>query len=98
VYQTEKLLREQGEQMGEEKTKVEGDLQHLKDALGESDVDAIKRATEALGVTLQSVSQRLYEQASASSAGAEGAAAGDTPPADDDVVDAEIVDEGEQSA
>ena len=46
VYQTEKLLREQGEQMGDEKAQVESDLQSLKDALGESDVDAIKRATE----------------------------------------------------
>jgi molecular chaperone DnaK len=98
VYQTEKLLREQGEQMGDEKTKVEGDLQHLKDALGDSDVDAIKRATESLGTTLQSVSQRLYEQASASGAGTAAGADATGQPADDDVVDAEIVDEGEQSA
>jgi molecular chaperone DnaK len=99
VYQTEKLLREQGEQMGEEKAKVESDLQSLKDALGESDVEAIKRATESLGTTLQTVSQRLYEQASASSTTEGGAPGGDAgQPTDDDVVDAEIVDEGEQSA
>ena len=99
VYQTEKLLREQGEQMGEEKSKVEADLQQLKDALGGSDVEAIKSATESLATALQGVSQRLYEQASASNAGPEGAGGGDTPPADDDVVDAEIVDdEGEQTA
>jgi molecular chaperone DnaK len=98
VYQTEKLLREQGEQMGDEQAQVEANLQALKDSLGGSDLEAIKRATETLGTSLQSVSQRLYEQASASQAGPDGSTAGDAAAADDDVIDAEIVDEGEQSA
>jgi molecular chaperone DnaK len=97
VYQTEKLLREQGDKMGSEKEQVEANLQTLKDALGASDVDAIKSATEALATSLQGVSQRLYEQASA--AGEGGAADGSSAAQnDDEVVDAEIVDEGEQSA
>jgi molecular chaperone DnaK len=97
VYQTEKLLREQGEKMGSEKEQVEANLQALKDALGGSDIDAIKRATETLGTALQGVSQHLYEQANASGEGGAGAAGG-AGQNDDEVVDAEIVDEGEQSA
>jgi molecular chaperone DnaK len=97
VYQTEKLLREQGEKMGSEKEQVETNLQAVKDALGGSDIDAIKRATETLGTALQGVSQQLYEQANASGEGGAGAA-GDAGQNDDEVVDAEIVDEGEQSA
>ncbi len=98
VYQTEKLLREQGDNFqGDEKSKVEDALKSLKDALGGSDTDAIKSATEALVTASHGFTQRLYEQASASqSAGsaAGGAAGGDSSaPSDDEVVDAEIVDE-----
>ncbi|TML63475.1 MAG: molecular chaperone DnaK [Actinobacteria bacterium] len=91
VYQTEKLLKEQGEKLvGDEKDRVESSLKELKDALAGTDVDAIKRATESLMTTSQGFAQRLYEQAAqeAPSTG-DGAA----PPNDEEVVDAEIVDE-----
>ena len=96
VYQTDKLLREQGEKFeGDEKDKVEAALKALKDALGGSDVEKIKDATEALVNASHGFTQRLYEQAS-QSAGAPGAGGGDgagPAPSDDEVVDAEIVDE-----
>jgi len=94
VYQTEKLLREQGEKFeGDEKDKVESALKTLKDALNGSDVEKIKDATEALVNASQGFTQRLYEQAS-QSGGASSAPGGDGPaPSDDEVVDAEIVDE-----
>jgi molecular chaperone DnaK len=101
VYQTEKLLKEQGEKFeGSEKADVESALQGLKDALAGTNLEAIKDATEKLVGVSQSFSQRLYEQASSSASsggvGGEGAAGGgassDGGP-DDDVVDAEIVDE-----
>ena len=74
VYQTEKLLKEQGEKFeGTEKSDVESALQGLKDALAGTQVEAIKDATEKLVGVSQSFSQRLYEQASASaSAGSAG--------------------------
>ena len=101
VYQTEKLLREQGDKItGDEKDKVEAGLKELKDALGGSDIEAIKRATETLVTASQGFAQRLYDQASqeqAASGGAGGPGEGGAP-SDDEVVDAEIVDEGEQSA
>jgi len=91
VYQTEKLLKDQGEKItGDEKDTVEARLKELKDALGGDDIEAIKRATEGLVTASQTFASRLYEQA----AQAEGdASAGATPPNDDEVVDAEIVDE-----
>jgi len=98
VYQTEKLLRDQGDNFqGDEKEKVESALASLKEALGGSDLEQIKSATEALVTASHSFSERLYAQASASAQsgggsqpGGDGSADG---PSDDEVVDAEIVDE-----
>jgi molecular chaperone DnaK len=104
VYQTDKLLREQGEKIsGPEKEKVEQGLSSLKEALAGSDVEAIRRATESLVTASQEFASRLYEQAgpSAAAGGQAGGQPGDQAgesqqqPADDEVVDAEIVDEGE---
>jgi molecular chaperone DnaK len=98
VYQTEKLLRENGDKIDAgERSKVETAVGALKDSLAGSDVDAIKRGTENLMQVSQGFAQRLYEAASqqqgpSSSAGpssSDGQAA-----RDDEVVDAEIVDEG----
>src|SRR5206468_12963093 len=99
VYQTDKILREQGEQFtGEEKDKVEAALKELKDALAGSDIEAMKRATETLMTASQEFGKRLYEQAAASQSaagGGDGASdAGATGgQSDDEVVDAEIVDD-----
>ena len=108
VYQTEKLLKDQGEKFeGSEKDDVETALKGVKDALAGTDLEAIKDATEKLVGVSQSFSQRLYEQASASASagdggfGGDGAGSGDgsgsgsggESASDDDVVDAEIVDE-----
>ncbi|MDY7104618.1 MAG: molecular chaperone DnaK [Actinomycetota bacterium] len=95
VYQTEKLLREQGDKIsGGEKESVESALAELKTTLQGDDIEAIKNATEALMSASQGFAQHLYEQASTENAGA--APGGGTTAedgGDDDVVDAEIVDE-----
>jgi molecular chaperone DnaK len=91
VYQTEKLLTDQGDRIpDDEKSAVEEALTEVKAALDGSDIEAIKDSTEKLIKASQTVSTKLYEQASAST---EGAAGGDAAPDDDEVVDAEIVDE-----
>ena len=93
IYQTEKVLREQGDKVaGAEKDAVEAALKELKDAAGGADMDRIRRGTEALMGASQTFSQRLYESATAEGAAA-GGPSGSTPPNDDDVVDAEIIDE-----
>jgi molecular chaperone DnaK len=106
VYQTEKMLKDQaGSFSGAEKDRVEADLKALKDVLSGSDVDAIRRATETLATGVQELGKRLYEQSAASSdggagaggaggaSGAGGAGGAGSAPNDDEVVDAEIVDE-----
>jgi molecular chaperone DnaK len=103
VYQTEKLLKDQGEKFeGTEKEDVENALAAVKDALAGTNVEVIKDSTEKLVGVSQSFSQRLYEQASqdqgpAGGAGDGAGSGGDTGSgdagSDDDVVDAEIVDE-----
>ena len=97
VYQTEKLLKDQGEKFqGDEKDKVEAGLKELTTALAGTDVDKIKEATEALVNASHSFSQRLYEEAAASQSGpggTDGDGTGHDDQSDDEVVDAEIVDE-----
>ena len=91
VYQTEKLLADQGDQLTEdETTNVTSKLEDLKKALVDDDVEVIGTATEALMAASQEFGQRLYEAAQAESAATNGGAEGGS---DDDVVDAEIVDE-----
>jgi len=95
VYQTEKVLREQGDKVtAEEKAAVEEPLAALKIALEGNDNASIKAATEALMSASQAFSQKLYETAArdsnAAGTSASGQAAGGTN--DDEIVDAEIVD------
>jgi len=101
VYQTEKLISEQGDKLvGTERDDVTSALEATKTALSGSDIEAIKSATERLVTASQTFSQRLYEAAAASGASTapggsdQGSEAEDA--ADDEVVDAEIVDEPEQ--
>jgi len=96
VYQSEKMLKDQaGSFSGAEKDQVEADLKALKDALSGSDVEAIRRTTETLAHGVQELGKRLYEQSTAAPTGdgAAGGAPGGQAPNDDEVVDAEIVDE-----
>ena len=99
VYQTEKMLKDQASAVtGSEKDQVEAGLAKLKDTLAGSDIDAIRAATEALAASVQELGKRIYEQAAAAGAGPSTAASngsGGQSSADDEVVDAEIVDGGE---
>ncbi len=104
VYQTEKVLREQGDNVSaDEKEAVEQPLSDLKKAMEGNDTDAIKAATDTLMSASQAFSQKLYE-AAARDSGADGTSAsgqgGDTGAGavnDDDIVDAEIVDDADDA-
>ena len=89
VYQTRKLLDEQGDSVSaDDKEPVESAVAAASEALESDDLDAIRSATETLAAASSAFSQKLYESAAANTAtDAEGASS------DDDVVDAEIVDE-----
>ncbi len=107
-YQTEKFLAENGDKLPEDKkTELNEALVELRSALGGSDIAAIKAAQEKVARISQEAGGAMYaqQQASAQSGqftdGAAGGPPGDTAgqaAADDDVVEAEIVDEpGEDS-
>jgi len=97
VYQTEKFLRDNDDKVpGEIKTEVEAAIADAKAALAGTDVEEIKNACEKLATTSQKLGTAIYEQAQASAA-AQGGESADGPqdaPPNDDVVDAEIVDDG----
>jgi molecular chaperone DnaK len=95
VYQTEKFLAENGEKLDETlKGETQEALGELKAALGGSDIAAINAAASKVSASSQKLGASLYENAQASAASSSGPA-GDVPVNDEDVVDAEIVDEGE---
>ncbi len=95
VYQTEKLLKDHGDKNpGTERDAVEAALATVKERLAGDDLEAIKTATETLNSALQPFAQRLYEQGADEGMSSNGSAGGgNESPFDDDVVDAEIVDE-----
>ncbi|GAB3651878.1 molecular chaperone DnaK [Nocardioides korecus] len=98
VYSTEKFLAENGEKLPEDvKTEVQGDVDELKKLLEDPEADnaALTAAISKVGESSQKMGAAMYA-ASAEESAAEGATDGSTAGAaegDDDVVDAEIVDE-----
>ena len=90
VFSTEKFIKENEDKLpAEAKENVEGPLADLKKALEGTDLEAIKAGVEAVATTSQALGSALY----AENQNAE--AAGEAPAGDDDVIDAEIVDEGD---
>ena len=94
VYQTEKTLKEQSEKLAEaDRTAVEAAVQELKDSLATEDLDKIRSASEKLTEASHKLAEHMYahEQQGTGDAGA--GAEGGAASSDDDVVDAEIVEE-----
>ena len=90
VHQTERFLAEQGSKVDAAvREDVEDKLGTLRGALGGSDVAALRTASEELSKASQAMGATMYSQDA--TAGAPAADATDA--GDEDVVDAEIVDE-----
>ncbi|QOR70299.1 molecular chaperone DnaK [Ruania alkalisoli] len=103
AYSTEKLLNDNSEKLPEDvASDVRADVDALKSALEGEDVEAIKAAQTKLGESSQKIGEALYAQQAAEgegapgSEGAEGASADQSSSEDEDIVDAEIVDEDEK--
>ncbi|MFD2675172.1 molecular chaperone DnaK [Gulosibacter bifidus] len=97
VYQVEKVISENDEKLpADVKNEVQADIDELKTALAGEDDDAVKAAFEKLNQSQQKLGAALYqaEQANAEAAGAETPT--DAAENDDDIVDAEVVDEDDQ--
>ncbi len=105
VYQMEKVLRDNADKADDaDKATVEGPLGELKTALNGTDFDAIRKAHEALMQASQAFSQKLYEKAAADNAAGTSAASGagsggsTAGGGDDEIIDAEIVDDDQPQA
>jgi molecular chaperone DnaK len=93
LYSTEKFIKENEEKLAsgdaaEKKTETEAALEELKTALGGSNYEMIKSATEKVATVSQALGAALY------AAGA--SADGEANSADDGVEDAEVIDEQEE--
>jgi molecular chaperone DnaK len=98
AYQTDKTLSEHGDKVDASvKADIEQALSDLRDALKGDDIDAIKATMQTLVEKSQTLAEAIYSQAQQESATPTGDAGADgsTASGDDDVVDAEIIDEGE---
>jgi molecular chaperone DnaK len=89
LYSTEKFIKENEEKLSsgdaaEKKTETEAALEELKTALGGSNYEMIKSATEKVATVSQALGTAIY---------AAGAAEGEANSADDGVEDAEFIDE-----
>ncbi|MFZ0190390.1 MAG: molecular chaperone DnaK, partial [Streptosporangiaceae bacterium] len=94
----EKFLGENEDKVPEDiKSEVREALAEVKKALESNDTDAIKSASERAALVSQKMGTAIYQQAQAQQANAQpDSADGSTEtPADDEVVEAEIVDEGD---
>jgi molecular chaperone DnaK len=99
VYQTEQLLKDNGDKVSaDERTKIEDALKKLKDALAGTDIEAVKAAHEEVLKASQEFAQRLYAATQAQQQASDASGASTTSaPNDDEVADAEIIDD-EKSA
>ena len=101
VYQTEKSLTDYGDKISDEdRSSVESALTNLKEKLAGDDTVAITSATEALQQASYKLAEAVYAQAQPgpgqAQAGTTTTADQGTTQGDGDVVDAEIIDEGDQ--
>ncbi|GAB4031856.1 MAG: molecular chaperone DnaK [Elusimicrobiota bacterium] len=101
VYATEKALKEHGDKISqEERLSVERNLSDLKEALKGDDLDKIKKLKEDLIKASQKLGEAVYkaaqEKASASAAGPQSQGTEKKEDKKDDVVDAEVVDDGKK--
>ena len=97
AYSVEKLIKDDEGAIPEDvKTEVQADVDAVKAALEGDDDDAVKTAFEKLQTSQTKIGEALYAQSQAEgAAGAEAGAAGaeGAQASDDDIVDAEVVDD-----
>jgi molecular chaperone DnaK len=96
VYQTEKFLSENEDKIPDDvKTEVKDGVAELKKALEGEDADAIKAGSEKLAQSSQKMGAAMYANAQAAGGSSDESSSSDNAGSapEDDVVDAEIVDE-----
>ncbi len=100
AYQAERQLVDLGDQVdADSKGRIEEAIKEVRESLEAEDPAAINARTEALQTAFHAVSEAMYQKAQAdAAASADGAPGGEAADngasAEEDVVDAEVVDEG----
>jgi molecular chaperone DnaK len=101
AYQNERQLKELGDAVDEaSRTEIEERIKDVRESLTSEDAEEIKAKTDAMQQAFHKVSEAMYEKAqaeqaaSAGNGAASGDGAGPAAEAEEDVVDAEVVDEG----
>jgi molecular chaperone DnaK len=98
VYQTEKFLADNADKVpADAKSNVEGPLAELKKSIEDNDIPAMRAATDKVAQASQTLGAAMYAQAQESGS-AESGFSGEADGTDEDIVDAEIVDEGGDDA
>ena len=93
VYQTEKFLADNADKVpADAKANVDGPLEELEKAIADNDLPGMREATDKVAQASQALGSAMYEATAAADAAAGSDAQADN---DDDVVDAEIVEEDE---
>jgi molecular chaperone DnaK len=94
AYQAEKQLSEMGDQVdASAKEEIEKAIAEVKGVLESSDAEEIKAKTDALQAAFHKVSEQIYQQAAQQAPSGDGAGANGAGEAEEEVVDAEVVDE-----
>lgn len=93
AYSTEKTLKDHGEKVDEDtRSQITEAITALREALNGEDIDAVKQAMETLGQRSQTLAEAIY------SAGQDAEEDPAATASDDDVIDAEIVDDQDEQA
>lgn len=96
IYAVEKALTDAGDKVPDaERAKINGKIEAAKEALKGTDVEAIKKATEELLQASHKLAEASYGQSPTTAEGGSGGSGEAASPRDDDVVEGEVVDEGE---
>ncbi len=95
-YNSEKQLSELGDKVDEaDRTEIEAAIKEVRESLESDDVEAIQAKTDALQAAFHKVSEKVYEAAQAEATADPGAEGGDSSSSEEEVIDAEVVDEDE---
>jgi molecular chaperone DnaK len=96
-YSIDKLIKDNEDKLPEDvKNEVQADVDALKSALAGDDDDAVKTAFDKLSASQQKLGEAIYSSnQSAPADGGSGDATGESESSDEDVVDAEVIDDEE---
>ncbi len=98
IYNSEKTMNELGDKIsGEEKEKVQTEIDNLKKTLEGSDTEKIKQATESLTQVFYKLSEQLYSQANKNAGANAGTTEGPTQDENGNVYDADYKVEDENN-